>query len=78
MSEAVREVIRFGFETMGLNRIQSAAKPENIGSWRVLEKCGMTFEGLQRECQKAKGIFHDLKFYSILKSEYMQSFEKCN
>ena len=70
MNEAVKEVIRFGFEKMNLNRIQAMCIPENIGSYRVMEKVGMKYEGLIREYMYIKGKFQDLKLYSILRREY--------
>lgn len=70
ITEALTEVIRFGFVVMGMNRIQSTVKPENVGSFRVMEKCGMVMEGLLREYEIAKGIPHDLKIYSIIKKEF--------
>ncbi len=36
--------IRYGFEVLELDRIIGLALPENTGSIRVLQKCGMTFE----------------------------------
>ena len=36
--------VRYGFDVLGLDRIIGLAVPENIGSIRVLEKCGMSFE----------------------------------
>ena len=36
--------LRFGFEKGGLERIVAVAHPDNTGSWRIMEKCGMTFE----------------------------------
>ena len=36
--------LRYGFENAGLERIVAVAHPDNIGSWRIMEKCGMTFE----------------------------------
>ena len=47
-TEAVRAVLRYGFEEMGLYRIHATAHPENVGSIRVLEKVGMRREGLMR------------------------------
>jgi len=42
-SEAAREVLQYGFETLQLKRVIGIAAPENIGSWKVLEKIGLTF-----------------------------------
>ncbi len=70
MTEAVREVIKFGFEKMKLNRIEARCVVENIASQKVLEKAGMTYEGTLREQLFAKGSYRDLKIFSILRKEY--------
>lgn len=45
MTEAVREVVRFGFAHMGLDLISATCYPDNPASRRVLEKCGFQLEG---------------------------------
>lgn len=70
MTECVVEVIRYGFENLGLNRIEARCIPPNIGSARVMEKAGMTYEGTIREQIYYKGSFDDLKMYSILRREW--------
>jgi|SRR5436190_15136243 len=42
-TEAAHASIKYGFEKLNLGRIVGRAMPENSGSLRVLEKCGMTF-----------------------------------
>jgi len=69
-TEAAREVIRYGFERMGLNRIEARCVPENVASARVMEKAGMTYEGILREQMFVKGKYDDLKMYSMLKREF--------
>jgi [ribosomal protein S5]-alanine N-acetyltransferase len=71
-TEAAYELIRFGFEHMELVRIQARCFLKNIGSERVMEKLGMTFEGIVRKGMFAKGKHQDLKLYSILKEEFMR------
>lgn len=44
-TEAAFACIKYGFEKLNLQRIIGRAMPDNIGSLRVLEKCGMTFIG---------------------------------
>jgi RimJ/RimL family protein N-acetyltransferase len=44
-SEAAWACIQYGFEKLQLRRIIGRAMPDNKGSLRVLEKCGMTFIG---------------------------------
>jgi [ribosomal protein S5]-alanine N-acetyltransferase len=69
-TEAAKEVIKFGFESMDLVRIQARCFVENIGSERVMEKSGMSFEGIIRKGIFVKGRHHDIKMYSILDGEY--------
>ena len=45
-TEIAQAVLRYGFETAGLARVWGVADRENVASRRVLEKVGMTFEGL--------------------------------
>ena len=73
MTEALEEMLSFGFETMGLNRIEALCRKENPASEKVLLKCGMKFEGVLREQMFMKGIFQDLKIFSILENEFRKS-----
>lgn len=43
-TEAARECVRYAFEEMGLTRLISLIRPENLPSRRVAEKLGMTVE----------------------------------
>jgi [ribosomal protein S5]-alanine N-acetyltransferase len=70
MSEAVRAIVDFGFRELGLNRIQARCDVLNIGSARVMEKVGMSFEGVLRQQLFEKGSYRDMKMYSILRSEW--------
>jgi [ribosomal protein S5]-alanine N-acetyltransferase len=70
MTEAVRKVIDFGFKVIGLNRIEACCDAENKASARVLEKCGLKFEGVLRQYVFNKGKFRDIRSYSILAEEY--------
>lgn len=69
-TEAANEVIQFGFNHMDLVRIQAKCFVENMNSARVMEKTGMSFEGIIRKRMFAKGKHQDLKLYSILKEEF--------
>jgi RimJ/RimL family protein N-acetyltransferase len=44
-TEAVRATLAFGFGSAGLTEIMAVTEPENIGSWRVMEKAGMRYAG---------------------------------
>jgi ribosomal-protein-alanine N-acetyltransferase len=42
-TQAAQAALKFGFETANLQAIIGLVHPQNIGSIRVLEKCGLTF-----------------------------------
>lgn len=66
MTEAVREVIRFFLRDVGLNRVHANHAHENPASGRVMQKCGMTYEGtLRQACRCNNGLF-DMVCYAIL------------
>jgi RimJ/RimL family protein N-acetyltransferase len=44
-TEAVIAVLAHGLGPAGLDRIMAVAMAENVGSWRVMEKAGMRYEG---------------------------------
>jgi [ribosomal protein S5]-alanine N-acetyltransferase len=70
VTEAFTEIIRFGFENLNLNRIEATCKLPNLASERVMQKCNLKYEGIMRKRLFAKGEFHDLKMYSILRSDW--------
>ncbi|WP_394233874.1 GNAT family N-acetyltransferase [Niallia oryzisoli] len=69
-AEALQGLIRFGFEVIGLNRIEGGCDRDNIGSENVMRKVGMKLEGILRKNEFIKGEFRDTKVFSILKKEY--------
>lgn len=66
MSEATQTVVAYGFEALGLHRIQARCLPNNVGSARVMEKAGMTFECILHDYSLHKGDFVDLAMYAIV------------
>ena len=71
-TECTGLMIRYGFMELNLNRIQTLDIEENIGGWRADEKAGFKYEGTMREAVLRFGKYHDLRVYSILRSEYLQ------
>jgi len=71
MTEALKEVIKFGFEKMELNRIEILCDERNIASSKVIEKNGLKYEGMLRQKMHVKNEYINLKVYSILKEEYV-------
>ncbi len=68
-TEAVRALMGYGFNVLGLSRIQAMHFPRNPASGRVMQKLGMTREGLLRQYVCSRGVFEDLLMYSILRHE---------
>jgi RimJ/RimL family protein N-acetyltransferase len=66
-TEASRAALRFGFETVGIDRIIAFAVPDNRASTRVMEKLGMRYE--------KRAPFHGLDhvWYAISRAEYTAS-----
>lgn len=72
-SESVLAVLAFGFKTLSLNRIEARYMLGNDRSRRVMEKCGMSFEGIFRSMLFAKGSYRDIGVCSILYSDYIRN-----
>ncbi len=70
VTEAVKEIIKFGFEKLNLQRITSRCKLENTGSYRVLEKTGFTFDGIIENQMFMKGKLEDMRMYSFSSENY--------
>jgi RimJ/RimL family protein N-acetyltransferase len=65
------EILKYGFETLGLNRIELKADERNVQSRKAILKLGATEEGTLRQHMKiADGFIRNTVFYSILKSEW--------
>ncbi len=69
-TEAAREVVRYGFESLALNKIHAHYMASNPGSGRVMEKIGMKKEGVLNRHIRKWGEFHDIVWYGILRSDF--------
>ncbi len=72
-TKCVKKMLEIGFLTYGLKRVAIKASPENFGSLAVIEKCNLTFEGIERNGENLYGIQRDLKVYSITEEQYKQT-----
>ncbi len=68
-SEASKTLIKYGFDELNLNRIFALSMDSNVGSYKVMEKIGMKYEGIRRQDIIKNGVSKDLVSYSILKNE---------
>ena len=69
-AEAAEALLAFGFREMRLHRIEAHYMVENTRSRRVMEKCGMHFEGVLQGSMFVKGEYRDIGICAILREEY--------
>jgi [ribosomal protein S5]-alanine N-acetyltransferase len=74
-TEASREMLRYGFEDLGLHRIFASHFKQNPASGRVLKKLGMRYEGCQREHLYKWDQFIDSELYGLLRREWQDGEE---
>lgn len=70
MTEAARATVDMAFRMLPINRLQSCCNVNNVGSYRVMEKLGMTHEGTFRQFVRFRGESHDVRWYSLLRSDW--------
>ena len=70
MTEALKAVIGFFFERVGVNRVQACHDANNPASGGVMAKAGMTYEGTLRQSGVNNQGIVDLCYYSILAEEW--------
>ncbi len=70
VTEAAVEVMRFGFEVVGLNRIYAAHYTDNPASGRVMQKIGMIYEGTLRQHLRRFESYKDVAYYGMLREEF--------
>ena len=69
-TEMTKAVIAYGFEKINLHRIEIDCRTENEASRRVIEKCGLTYEGVFRDFFWRKDHYEGRRVFSILKEEW--------
>ncbi|MCD6062637.1 MAG: N-acetyltransferase [Flavipsychrobacter sp.] len=70
MKEALKAILHYGFDEMGLHRVEAFAGPANIASISLLEGLGFTKEGLLRGHYCKDGDIQDSACYGLLKPEF--------
>lgn len=74
MTETIHALLRWGFEHMGLNRVEADVTEGNMASIRVLEKCGFAHEGTRRKRFFHDGRYLDHLFFGVLRLDYAAQF----
>ncbi len=72
--EAIRSVMRFGFISLNLHRIEARYIYGNEQSRKVMEKCGMTFEGYKRSSLFVKGEYKTIGSCAIISDEFIAKY----
>ena len=67
--EALLAVMRFGFSALGLHRIEAKYMEGNGASRRVMEKVGMTFEGIRKGEMRIKEQYRNIGVCAIVRDE---------
>lgn len=71
-TEAAKRTIIYVFGDLKLHRLQITHRENNIGSRRVIEKCGFVYEGNMRDYLKRFGKFENVLSYSMLSHEFFE------
>jgi ribosomal-protein-alanine N-acetyltransferase len=66
VTEAIKAVIKYGFETLKLHSIGAVIDPENVASAKVLKKNGFVKEAHLKENEFFEGRYLDSVIYSLL------------
>jgi len=68
-TEAVLAILKHGFETLNLHRIEAGVATQNLNSIKLLEKVGMTQEGMHRKILPIREEWVDNYSYAILEED---------
>ncbi len=78
-TEASRALIAHAFRDLGAHRVVAHCSPENPASWKLLEKCGIRREGLEKQNvffhrdEAGNPIWLDSYGYAILAAEFFST-----
>lgn len=69
-TEAAGAVVNWGFQSFQLHKVYARAHVDNRPSWRVMERLGMTREGVLRGHWKMRDEHVDLVYYAVFRDEW--------
>ena len=69
--DALRTLIRFGFETMNFHRIELSVYAFNERAQAAYRGCGFIEEGRRRAAKYSEGAYHDVIVMSVLRDEWL-------
>lgn len=74
--EGVVLIMRYGFEQLGLHRLEASIVPRNTASRRVAEKLELRDEGTAMRFLQIRGVYEDHVRYAITSEEWAERGEK--
>jgi RimJ/RimL family protein N-acetyltransferase len=72
MSEALKAIVCFAFESLELNRLYAYHMMRNPGSGRVLQKNGFVREGVLRQRVRKWDVFEDVALWARVKEDWQR------
>lgn len=72
-TEAVKEILRFGFADLALNKIFATHFLYNPASEKILIKSGLTYEADLKAHYFKNGRFEDVRQYALLKEDFQKN-----
>lgn len=73
-TEATKEILKVAFEKYGLGRVYLNVLEDNHKAIKLYEKCGFVYEGEFRKHLLLRGEYKTLKWYSMLREEYIEKY----
>ena len=74
-TEITKSLLEYCFKILKVHRVCALCHPQNIGSWKVLEKCGLRREAHYikkvKYLSNADSHWEDELEYAILREEFM-------
>ena len=69
-ADAARAILRYGFQELGLHRVQGETSEFNTAACQVMEKLGFREEGRRRKALYRSGKHWDSVIYGLLREEF--------
>lgn len=70
--EAAKAAIGYAFDVLNVNRVEAHYMVGNERSRRVMEKCGMSFEGVLRQYMFVKGSYRDIGVCAVTRDRFQE------
>lgn len=72
-TDAIMTVMRYAFEELQLNKLETGILDYNTASLKLhCGRCVWKLEGIKRQCIYKEGSYHDLHILGILRNEYQE------